>query len=77
MPTTQQNNFFGRPYTEGNNEKMGGTTASGFGDFKKNKVEGDLFNDPDNNLYGELEALTKEELKERLIVAEKVMKTLF
>ena len=56
---------------------MGGTTTSGFGELKKANVQGDLFNDPDNNLQGELEALTKEELKERLIVAEKVMKTLF
>jgi hypothetical protein len=40
-------------------------------------VNGDLFDDPTNNLHGDLDLLSKEEIKERLIVAEKVMKTLF
>jgi len=30
-----------------------------------------------NNLHGEMDSLSKEDLKERLIVAEKVMKSLF
>ena len=34
-------------------------------------------NDPTNGLEGELDNLNKEDLKERLIVAEKVMKSLF
>jgi len=45
--------------------------------MKRTNVQGDLFNDPENNLHGELENLTKEDMKERLIVAEKVMKSLF
>ena len=36
-----------------------------------------MINDPVSGLYGEMEDLTKEDLKERLIVAEKVMKSLF
>ena len=40
-------------------------------------IKGDLFDDPTNNLHGDLDLLTKEDLKERLIVAEKVMKSLF
>jgi hypothetical protein len=51
------------------------TTTSGFG--KTGKVQGDLINDPNNNLDGEMDNLNKEDLKERLIVAEKVMKSLF
>ena len=73
----QENNFFNgsRPQTEGvNANKMANTTTSG---FKKQQVQGDLINDPESGLYGELEDLTKEDLKERLIVAEKVMKSLF
>ena len=50
------------------------TTASG---FKKQQIQGDLMNDPVLGLHGEMEDLTKEDLKERLIVAEKVMKSLF
>lgn len=42
-----------------------------------NRVQGDVFSDPANNLEGDFEQLTKEDFKERLIVAEKVMKTLF
>lgn len=52
----------GRPQTQGGNAR---------------NIVGDLINDPNNNLNGEMEQLSKEELKERLIVAEKVMKTLF
>jgi len=44
--------------------------------FKKN-IQGDLMSDPKNYLEGEMENLSKEDLKERLIVAEKVMKCLF
>lgn len=40
-------------------------------------AKGSLIQDEDNNLCGEFEQLTREDLKERLIVAEKVMKTLF
>jgi len=40
-------------------------------------IKGDLFNDPSNNLHGDLDQLSKDELKERLVVAEKVMKSLF
>jgi hypothetical protein len=36
-----------------------------------------LINDPVNNLEGEMDHLNKDDLKERLIVAEKVMKSLF
>ena len=36
-----------------------------------------MIDDPDNFLNGELADLTKEELMERLLVAEKVMKSLF
>lgn len=39
--------------------------------------KGNLFDDPEHNLHGDLEQLTKEDFKERLIVAEKVMKSLF
>ena len=56
---------------------MGGTTTSAFADMKRTNLQGDLFNDPENNLHGELDALSKEDMKERLIVAEKVMKSLF
>ena len=48
--------------------------ASSFG-FKK--IEGSIINDPNNNLEGEMDHLSKDDLKERLIVAEKVMKSLF
>lgn len=48
---------------------------TGFG--KLNNVQGELINDPLNNLNGEMDLLSKEDLKERLIVAEKVMKSLF
>ena len=41
------------------------------------KVEGSLINDPINNLDGEMDHLSKDDLKERLLVAEKVMKSLF
>ena len=61
-PAAQQNNFMQRPQTQGG---------------RLSQVTGDIFNDPGNNLQGELENLTKEDLKERLVVAEKVMKTLF
>jgi hypothetical protein len=47
------------------------TATNGF------KMGGNLINDPGNNLEGELGNLSKEELKERLMVAERVMKTLF
>lgn len=36
-----------------------------------------MIDDPDNYLHGDLDHLTKEDFKERLIVAEKVMKQLF
>ena len=49
------------------------TTSGGFG----KTVQGSLMNDPNNGLEGELDNLNKEDLKERLIVAEKVMKSLF
>ena len=59
----QQNNFvINRPQTHGGRAR----------DF-----EGDLFDDPQNNLHGNLDLLSKEDFKERLIVAEKVMKSLF
>ena len=44
---------------------------------KLNGVKGDIINDPNSGLNGEMDLLTKEDLKERLIVAEKVMKSLF
>jgi hypothetical protein len=50
------------------------TTTSGFG---KTGIKGDIINDPDNNLNGEMDNLNKDDLKERLLVAEKVMKSLF
>lgn len=53
---------------------MMNTTTSG---FKRQQVQGDLINDPERGLYGEMEELSKDDLKERLIVAEKVMKSLF
>lgn len=53
---------------------MMSTTTSG---FTKHKVQGDLINDPELGLYGEMEELGKDDMKERLIVAEKVMKSLF
>lgn len=53
---------------------MMNTTTSG---FTRQQVQGDLINDPERGLHGEMEGLTKEDLKERLIVAEKVMKSLF
>ena len=37
-------------------------------------LKGDLIDDPDNYLHGDLDLLNKDDLKERLIVAEKVMK---
>ena len=58
-----------RPQTQG-----GRTTGTGTAQVD---VRGDLFDDPTNNLHGDLDLLTKEDLKERLIVAEKVMKSLF
>ena len=72
-PSTKQNNFFGtqnRPNTQG-----GGEENSKF--RKLNGVQGDIINDPSNGLGGEMDLLSKEDLKERLIVAEKVMKSLF
>lgn len=64
-PKTVTNNFFGsRPFTQGR-------------PFGGGAVKGNLIDDPDNFLHGDLEALTKEELQERLIVAEKVMRQLF
>lgn len=39
--------------------------------------QGDIINDPDNFLNGQFDHLTKDDFKERLIVAEKVMKSLF
>ena len=73
-PAAVSNNFMtgGRPNTEGNM-----LTTNGFFKRQLNGVEGDLINDPLNNLEGELDNLTKDDLKERLIVAEKVMKSLF
>jgi len=53
---------------------MMSTTTSG---FQMQKVQGDLINDPELGLYGEMEDLGKDDMKERLIVAEKVMKSLF
>lgn len=53
-----------RPMTQG------GTTG-------KREVNGELMNDPENGLYGEMDELNTQDLKERLIVAEKVMKSLF
>lgn len=73
----KENNFFSgqRPQTEGPiNGQMMNTTSAG---FKKLSIQGDLINDPEIGLHGEMEELTKEDLKERLIVAEKVMKSLF
>lgn len=52
---------------------MNTTSAS----FKKVHIQGDLINDPESGLYGEMDHLSKEDMKERLIVAEKVMKSLF
>lgn len=40
-------------------------------------VKGELINDPEAGLYGEMDQLSAQDLKERLIVAEKVMKSLF
>lgn len=40
-------------------------------------VQGSLMSDANNGLEGELDNLNKDDLKERLIVAEKVMKSLF
>lgn len=65
---TQQNNFLCgsiRPQTQG--------TSTG----PNENIKGELFDDPNNNLHGDLDQLTKEDMKERLIVAEKVMKSLF
>lgn len=63
-PMTVTNNFLGsRPMTQG-----GRNLAN---------LKGNLIDDPENNLQGDYEQLTKEELQERLIVAEKVMKSLF
>lgn len=45
--------------------------------FGLKKAEGSLINDPVNNLEGEMDHLSKDDLKERLLVAEKVMKSLF
>jgi len=53
---------------------MMNTTSAG---FKKLSIQGDLINDPESGLNGEMEILSKDDLKERLIVAEKVMKSLF
>ena len=65
-PATVTNNFFGstRPLTQG-------TKPASMG------LKGDLFDDPNNYLHGDLEQLSKEDFKERLLVAEKVMKQLF
>lgn len=70
-PATVTNNFL-RPNTEG--AAFHGTYSSNFG---LKKVEGDIIDDPNNNLDGQMDHLSKEDLKERLIVAEKVMKSLF
>jgi hypothetical protein len=40
-------------------------------------VGGQLVDDPENQLEGEWEQLSREELRERLLVAERVMKSLF
>jgi hypothetical protein len=53
---------------------MAHTHSSNFG---LKKIHGDIINDPNNNLDGAMDHLNKEDLKERLIVAEKVMKSLF
>ena len=53
---------------------MAATYTSNFG---LKKINGDIINDPNNNLEGALDHLNKEDLKERLLVAEKVMKSLF
>jgi hypothetical protein len=60
-----------RPNTEGH---LAGTYSSNFG---LKKIHGDIINDPNNNLEGVMDQLSKDDLKERLIVAEKVMKSLF
>lgn len=61
-PATFTNNFLGnRPMTQG-------------GQQKSPTMKGDLFDDPDNYLHGDLDQLSKEDFKERLLVAEKVMK---
>ena len=43
----------------------------------KREYHGELISDPDAGLYGEMDQLSQQDLKERLIVAEKVMKSLF
>ena len=40
-------------------------------------ITGDLMNDPDAGLHGEMDKMSIQDLKERLVVAEKVMKSLF
>lgn len=54
---------------------MAGTHSSNFG--LKKEIHGELINDPNNNLEGDMDHFSKDDLKERLIVAEKVMKSLF
>ena len=51
--------------------------SSSVGFKHKIGTNGSLINDPNNNLEGEMGNLTKEDLIERLLVAEKVMKSLF
>ena len=53
------------------------TTTGGFGKTGMSHVQGSLMSDANNGLEGELDNLNKDDLKERLIVAEKVMKSLF
>lgn len=52
-------------------------TQGGHAAGKLKDVQGELMNDPDIGLYGEMDQLSNQDLKERLIVAEKVMKSLF
>lgn len=54
-----------RPQTQGN--------AGG----RLKHLNGDIMHDPDAGLHGEMDKLSFQDLKERLIVAEKVMKSLF
>ena len=42
-----------------------------------NNIQGELIDDPNNYLQGDFDQLSKDDFKERLIVAEKVMKSLF
>jgi hypothetical protein len=51
--------------------------SSSVGFKHKVRLNGAIINDPFNNLEGEMDNLSKEDLKERLLVAERVMKSLF